>query len=232
MMQYTRFIGIIQAISCVIAAPAFAQTAPAASNGLQKNQPIEISSDKLDVYQEDHKAIFTGNVIAVQGTSNLRAATMVVYYRDATSDKGAKKAAKAATSPVPDASAVAPAPSAAGTPSPQGIYRIDATTGVVFPPPTETAMGDVGVYNVDTDTIDLTGKNVTLTQGQNILKGTHVVHNMATGRSVLTSGDGTATDVTHMAGAKPARVHGLFMPQSDDKKAATPKPADKKAGGQ
>ena len=212
----------LNVVSCLVAAPVLAQTA---TGGLQKNQPIEISSDKLDVFQEDHKAIFTGNVIAVQGTSNLRAATMVVYYRDKNSNKPAKKAAAA------DAAAT-PAPAAPAKPADapaQGIYRIDATTGVVFTTPTETAVGDVGVYDVDADTIDLTGNNVTLTQGQNILKGTHVIHNMTTGRSIMTSSGGTTTDVTHGVAPKSARVHGLFIPKSDD---SAPAPAAKKAGAQ
>lgn len=217
-MNYNRFMVFLNVVSCLVAAPAFAQTA---TGGLQKNQPIEISSDKLDVYQEDHKAIFTGNVIAVQGTSNLRAATMTVFYRDSSTGKDAKKAAKAD----PAAAAAKPAADAAG----QGIYRINAETGVVFTTPTETAVGDFGVYDVDADTIDLTGKNVTLTQGQNILKGTHVIHNMTTGRSIMTNGDGTATDVTHGIAAKPGRVHGLFVPQGKDDKgapAAAPAPAN------
>ena len=127
-------------------------------------------------------------------------------------------------------------PAKATDASAQGIYRIDATTGVVFTTPTETATGDVGVYDVDADTIDLTGNNVTLTQGQNILKGTHVIHNMTTGRSVMTSSAGAQTDVTHgiAGGPKTARVHGLFVPQSDDnaKPAApgAPIPAIPKAG--
>jgi lipopolysaccharide export system protein LptA len=213
-MKISRLMVFLNVFPCLIAAPVFAQTA---TGGLQKNQPIEISSDKLDVYQEDHKAIFTGNVIAVQGTSNLRSATMVVYYRDSSTGKDAKKAAKAAA-PTPAPAPVAPATPAADAPA-QGIYRIDATTNVVFTTPTETATGDVGVYDVDADTIDLTGKNVVLTQGQNVLKGTHVIHNMTTGRSVMTNTDGSATDVTNKLpwAAKPAgRVHGLFVPKADD----------------
>ncbi len=243
MIYAKRFSGFLQVIVCLAAAPALAQTmAPAnimipgpakASNGLQKNQPIEISSDKLDVHQDEHKAIFTGNVIAVQGTTNLRAATMTVFYRDSSSGKDAKMAAKDKTASV----VTAPAATADAPPA-QGIYRIDAETGVVFTTPTETAIGDRGIYNVDDETIDLTGGNVTLTQGQNVLKGTHVIHSMVSGRSVMTSGNGEVTGVTN-DGNRPksgGRVHGLFIPQSDDSKAGQKKPpaatATPQAGGQ
>lgn len=157
------------------------------------DQPIEISSDKLDVQQDQHKAIFTGNVIAVQGTSTMRSAVMTVFYTDNSSNSGAS--------------------------SGQAISRIEATGDVVFTTPTETARGERGIYNVDADTINLTGPVVTLTRGGNILKGTNLTYNMGTGRSVLTSGNG-ATEVGGTTAAptgKPARVHGLFMPGGEKK---------------
>lgn len=178
-----------------------AQTAP---TGLEKNKPVEISSDKLDVFQPEHKAIFSGNVIAVQGTTNMRAATMIVFYRD--ENKGAEKPA---APPPTAAEAVAEKPA-----SPQGIYRIEAEGGVVFTTPGETAMGEKAVYNVDNDTIELMGGNVTLTRGQNLLKGTKLTHNMKTGRSILTGGVSTEN------AGKPARVHGLFVPKSSDESGA------------
>ncbi len=160
-------------------------------SGGQNNKPIEISADKLDVLQNDQKAIFSGNVIAVQGTTTMRAAQMTVFYRDAAT----------AAKPAADAGAA------------KGIYRIESTGNVVFTTPSETAIGDKAIYNVDTDAIDLTGANVTLTQGQNILKGTALNHNMTTGRSILTGG---------AVAGKPARVHGLFVPKSDSKPAGKP----------
>lgn len=178
------------AASLVFAQPVFAQSA---GGGLQKNKPIEISSDKLDVLQAEHKAIFTGNVIAIQGTTNMRAAQMTVFYRGG------------------DDSA-APSPTQG-----QGIYRIEAEGSVVFTTPTETALGDKAIYNVDTDTIDLVGGNVTLTRGQNILQGTKLNYNMATSRSILTGGVSGKTGATSTG--KPARVHGLFVPKSDPKPA-------------
>jgi lipopolysaccharide export system protein LptA len=182
-------------------APASAK--PASGSPVSHDQPIEVSSDKLDVLQNDHKAIFTGNVIAVQGTSTLRAAQMTVYYADNStkpppgSPPGTKKPKD------PDA--------------PQGITRIDAKDNVVFTTPTETAQGDFGTYDVAANTIDLVGKTVTLTRDKDVLKGTKLHYNMDTGQSVLTAGDGGNTDITGIA-HQPARVLGLFVPKSDNKK--------------
>jgi lipopolysaccharide export system protein LptA len=167
----------------------------AVAAALKNDAPIEIHSDTLDVLQNDNKAIFKGNVIATQGTTNMRAAEMVVFYRNNDEKKPVKTTAIDAVS----------APSSA---TPQGIYRIEAQGSVIFTTPEETALGDKAIYDVDANTIDLFGGNVTLTRGQNVLKGTRLNHNMATSRSVLTGGAATQA-------GKPARVHGLFVPKSD-----------------
>lgn len=182
-----KWCGVLLAVS--LASAAVAQTA--AKPGATSREPIQISSDKLDVLQAEHKAIFTGNVIAVQGTSTMRAAEMVVFYTDSTST-----------------------PEAGGAGGPQGITRIEAMGSVVYTTPAETAQGDKAVYVVATNTIDLTGANVTLTREKNVLKGTALTYNMDTGRSVLTGGGAV--------GGKPTRVQGLFVPKADEKKAGTP----------
>lgn len=155
-----------------------------AQSKLSGDQPIEIVSDALEVLQNEKKAIFTGNVIATQGDINMRADKMIVFYRE-TSDS-------------------APASSAGGSDSMgKGIYRIESEGSVIFTSPTETAQGDKAVYLVDTDTIDLLG-NVFLTRDKNVLKGTKLVYNLQTGRSVLTGGASSGT--------KGVRVRGLFVP--------------------
>lgn len=149
---------------------------------LSSDAPIEIASDALEVLQNEKKAIFTGNVIATQGATNMRANKMTVFYRE-TSDGAAA--------------------SQAGDAMGKGIYRIESEGSVVFTTPEETAQGDKAVYLVDDDTIDLLG-NVFLTRDKNILKGTKLVYNLKTGRSVLTGGVAGATGGT--------RVRGLFVP--------------------
>lgn len=154
--------------------------AQAPAIGLDHDKPIEIAADSLEVLQADKKAIFTGNVIATQGNINMKAARMLVFYRDA-----------------------AGASTTGGAASGQGIYKIEAQGEVFFASPQETAQGDSAVYNVDTDTIDLLG-NVLLTREKNVLKGTRLNYNLATGRSVLVGGAS--------AGGS-GRVRGLFLPQ-------------------
>jgi lipopolysaccharide export system protein LptA len=95
----------------------------------------------------------------------------------------------------------------------KGVSRIDATGNVIFSNPTDTAKGDLAVYDVNAQTLDLTG-NVLLTRDKNVLKGTRMNYNLTTGRSVLTAGNNP------VAGATPSgngRVHGLFVPGTEKK---------------
>lgn len=167
---------------------AFAQTAK-----LSKDEPIEIVSDTLEVIQAEKRAIFTGNVIATQGKIHMKSDRMVVHYRD---EEG-KAAPTAAPAPEPDSSAIG-----------KGIYRINADGHVFFSSPTETAQGDRAIYTVDDDTIQLFG-NVLLTRANNVLKGTTLVYNLKTGRSLLT-GQAISQGGT-------GRVRGLFVPEEKKK---------------
>jgi lipopolysaccharide export system protein LptA len=156
---------------------------------LSKEEPIEIVSDALEVLQTENKAIFTGNVIAVQGKITMKADKMIVFYRD--------------EGKTPETEPAAPSAEEAGAIG-KGIYRIESEGNVFFTSPTETAQGDKAIYTVDDDTIDLKGR-VLLTRGNNVLKGTTLVYNLKTGRSVLT-GQAISQGGT-------GRVRGLFIPE-------------------
>lgn len=175
--MHARTLIVLCALTFVLPMAALAQAK------LSSDAPIEIASDALEVLQNERKAIFTGNVIATQGEINMRSNTMTVFYRE-TADGAAETS------------------DAAGSMG-KGIYRIDAEGGVVFTSPTETAQGDKAIYLVDNDTLDLVG-NVFLTRDKNVLKGTKLVYNLKTGRSVLTGGASATTGG--------GRVRGLFVP--------------------
>ena len=82
----------------------------------------------------------------------------------------------------------------------QQIKRLEARGGVVVTQKTETASGNLGVFDLKSNTVTLTG-NVVMTQGKNVLRGEKLVVNLVTGVSRVESGkDGKG------------RVQGLFMP--------------------
>lgn len=175
-----------------------------APKGFDGKQPVEINADSLEVRQEENVAIFTGNVIAVQGTTRLQSDRMIVHYiqRD-----GA-------------ASPASPAASSGGADPMQGaVDRIEVEGNVLLTTPEETASSRSGVYDVSKKQVDLMN-DVVLTRGPNVLKGDTLVYDMATGKSVVNSPHHPAPDV---AGA-PAngRVRALFVPQKSGEAAKKP----------
>jgi lipopolysaccharide export system protein LptA len=156
----------------------------AGASPLQGNKgPIEITSDVLEVLQNENVAIFTGKVVAVQGEMQLTADRMKVFYRDK---------ADAAAKPANEGQ--------------QSISKIEVDGNVFMTTPTETARGLSGVYNAEKDELTLNG-DVVLTKDKNVLKGAALVYDMGTGKSVLKNAGGNA-----VATGKPNRVRALFVP--------------------
>ncbi|MBM3558125.1 MAG: hypothetical protein FJX47_21505 [Alphaproteobacteria bacterium] len=153
------------------------------------NQPIEITADNLEVHQDRHQALFTGNVQAIQGGMRLVADRLTVTYRESK--------ARGAAPPPPNA--VPGAPGSMGS-----IERIDAQGNVHMSSPEEAAQGDSGVYDVDRRVVTLVGR-VVLTRDQNVLRGDRLVWNLETGTSRLEGGPTTGTGG--------GRVKGVFVPE-------------------
>lgn len=144
--------------------PAYSQQsgAPAGINFKHdSSQPIEITADALDVAQSDQTAIFTGNVVAIQGDLRLGSDNLRVYYR-----QGDERAA-----------------------SEGAISKIDAIGAVAISSPRETATSEWAVYEVDTGQITLGGK-VVLTRGENVLRGEQLVIDLETGQSRIVGQQG------------------------------------------
>jgi lipopolysaccharide export system protein LptA len=79
---------------------------------------------------------------------------------------------------------------------------IDGAGNVLFSSTSGNASGDTGVYDLNTKNITLDGK-VVLTKEKNVMRGTHLVMNMDTGKAQLTA-----------KGAAGGRVQGVFTPPS------------------
>jgi lipopolysaccharide export system protein LptA len=86
--------------------------------------------------------------------------------------------------------------------------KVYASGNVVVDSPTSgTATGDNGVYSVVPRTVLMTG-NVVLKKGKDVMRGTQVTVNLATGQMVMTAG-GAKTP------ANPGgRVQSVFMPNT------------------
>jgi lipopolysaccharide export system protein LptA len=150
----------VAVLVCVMAAAA--QAALPVGGKHDANAPIEINADALEVLQQENKATFSGNVVAVQGDTRLKSDKMVVYYHP--------QEEKQTSAGQQDA-----------------IRKIDVIGNVFLAMPEETASGKTGLYDVENQRVEL-HENVVVTHGKNTLKGDKLVYDMKTGKSVVTSG--------------------------------------------
>jgi lipopolysaccharide export system protein LptA len=183
------------ALAALLTLPAAAQLSRPGAN---RNQPIEINADKLEVQQEKQIAIFTGNVDATQGDMRMKADQLRVYYREQAQQPPSRASGQRPAGPQRTAPARQAEPSVGGA-----ISRIEAFGKVFLSSPTETGSGDTGVYDVDKQTFTLEGQKVVLTRGRNVLNCKHVVTNLETGVSTC--------DAPAATGG--GRVQGVFVPE-------------------
>ena len=175
------------------------------------DKPVNIKADQLEMHNEDQKAIFTGNVVAVQGDSVLTSDELTVLYEAATPANGAKPApagagqaptaaanggqatpasAGKADSPAAGASADSADDASSDGPASGGnkVKRLLAKGHVVVNSKDQKATGDDGDLDMETNIAILTGQEVDLIQGCNILRGKRLEANTQTGLSIVTGG--------------------------------------------
>jgi lipopolysaccharide export system protein LptA len=147
-------------------APSLAQSgASGQMSGLKLSgdQPIQIESDKLEVRQADSMAVFSGNVTVNQGPTLLKAGKMTVYYvKDAKGDKSAAAGASAMTGAA-------------------NIDHLEVENKVYIKSNDQIATGDTGKFDMKTQVLVLSGKEVVLSQGDNVLKGCKLTVQMKSG---------------------------------------------------
>ena len=180
-------VALLLAAGSVVAQPA--KGPPNALQGFSQNrdQPVHIEAATLEVRDKDKMATFSGNVKVTQGDTGLRCKSLVVFYEqnDANADKS-KSVALA--NPGPGGQ--------------QRIKKLEARGGVVVTQKDETATGDLGLFDMQSNTVTLSG-NVVMTQGQNVLRGERLVVDLTNGVSRIESGKNGQ-----------GRVQGLFLPGS------------------
>lgn len=167
-------------------AAAFAQEQPAGRlTGLKLDgdEPIQIESDHLEVRENDGIAIFTGNVAVVQGPTLMRSGKMTVYY-----DRASGSAATGSAE----------------------IDRIEVEGKVYVRSDNQVATGDRGSFDMKSEVLVLTGSEVVLSEGDNVVVGCRLTVQMATGLSTL---DGCGGGAEGGSG----RVKMLLRPGSQDR---------------
>ena len=149
-------------IATCLSAPAIAlaQGATSQMEGLKlsNDQPIQIESDQLEIKEQEKTAVFIGNVNVVQGTTNLKSGHMVVHY---------KSGGKSMTAGNTD------------------IERIELSDGVLLNSGTQQASGDQGEFEMATQVFVLSGKQVVLSDKDNVFVGCKLTVHANTGEAHL-----------------------------------------------
>ena len=160
-----RLVAAASALLLLGVAPSWAQSSASSQSGLKLSgdQPIQIESDKLEVRQADSMALFSGNVTVTQGPTLLKAGSMEVYYvKDPNAAKGAAAGASAMTGSA-------------------NIDHLVVKNKVYIKSNDQIATGDNATFDMKTQVLVLSGKEVVLSQGPNVLKGCKLTVQMKTG---------------------------------------------------
>src|SRR5476649_2223491 len=117
---------------------------PNALQGFSQNhdQPVHIEAATLEVRDKDKVATFSGNVKVTQGDTVMKCKSLVVFYEQDGEDADKGKSMQAAT------------PGPGGQ---QKIKRLEARGSVVVTQKDQTATGSLGIFDMKTNTVDLTG---------------------------------------------------------------------------
>lgn len=145
-----------------LASPALAQSTTKKMDGmkLSNDQPIQISSDQLEIKDQEKKAFFTGNVQVVQGATTMKAMSMTVLY------KGEGTSVTAGDT---------------------DIDKIFIDGKVLLTSGTQQATAEKGEFDMASQTFVLTGQQVVLSDGANVFKGCKLTVQMNTGEAKLDS---------------------------------------------
>jgi len=178
------------------------------------NAPIDLEADRLDVDDNAKVAKFHGDVRARQGNFVVRTSALLATYAGA-----------AGLALTPDESGKT------GSKKPAALTRIEARGKVIVTSKEgQKAVGDWAVFDVKKNTVTL-GGDVILTQAKNIVRGTRLSIDMATGKSVIQN-DAGASWIGSVAPAskessrrlsvqgpvKGARPSAVFYPQFEKDK--------------
>ncbi len=128
-------------------------------------EPVKIDAGSLQVLDKEQKAIYKGDVVAVQGQTTLRCSTLTVFYMQQKDKPNTQKS------------------DAQGG---NAIKKLNCDGPVSVVSTTQTATGDYGVFDAEHDVVTLTG-NVVLADCENVQQGDKLVYNTKTGIANVTN---------------------------------------------
>ncbi len=120
---------------------------------VERDQPIQIVSDRLDAYNEKRMVVFSGNAVATQGARTIRSDRLTLYYREEKKPAGR------------------PAGEAEGT---GNLERVEAVGNVTITEGERIVTGNEAIFDQDAQKITMTGGAV-MREGANIVRGDRII---------------------------------------------------------
>ena len=131
---------------------------------MNRDQPVKIESNALEVRDKIRQATFSGDVKLTQGDTTLKCKMLVVFYEDTAMAPGKKGAPAQAPAGAKERRRIGG----------QQIKRAEAKGDVFVTQKDQTASGDNGVYDQKPTPSTMTG-NVVVTQGPHVMRGERMV---------------------------------------------------------
>lgn len=137
--------------------PAAAQTFSDSFAGFGSNdkEPIQIEAKELNVEDKNRTAEFIGDVVVRQGDATLKTQRLRIRYAGS---------------------------AGGGAPVQSRISRMEASGTVLISSRDQTATGDSATFDMERQVLVLSGKEVILSQGPNVVVGSRLTVNLKTGK--------------------------------------------------
>jgi len=142
--------------------------------GVERDQPIEIVSDRMDAYHEKRMVVFTGNAVATQGARTIRSDRLTLYYKEEKKTAGVSNRETGGVG---------------------NLERVEAKGHVTITEGDRIATGDEAVFEQDSQKITMTGSAV-LREGANIVQGDRIVVFLDENRGVVESAENSRVKAT------------------------------------
>jgi lipopolysaccharide export system protein LptA len=111
---------------------------------IDREQPIQIVSDRLEAYHEKRMVVFTGNAVATQGQRTIRSDRLTLYYKEDKKTAGRSKAE---------------------TEGPGNLDKVEAKGHVTITEGDRIVTGEEAVFDQEAQKITMTGNAVMQTGG-------------------------------------------------------------------
>ena len=197
--SYALVVLCVLASSSAHAAAAKSEQGSSLLPGGNSKAPVSIEADKLVYYDKEQKAVYSGNVVIIQGDTKLTCSTMTIYMEKS----GAPANGEAAKSTAPANGEPAKPAAASGLPGSAGdssrVRHLDCSGPVTVLSKTQTATADNGAYDKPQNKVWLIG-HVTLSDGGNVTKGDKLTYDLTSGQATVDTGGASG------------RVKGQFLP--------------------